>query len=179
MKRFSCVLLIGFLLVGCGSAKLDDQEVIVVRVPPFVDPESTAGENQCLFDLFLFSSKDQRITASNVGCKDAPLANYDGLLFVSLKEDRSLSLNYSENVGRLSNTSQLKDRLKGIFQNHADLHVFEPDSNSVVKAVGIRLPKSARYSELIEIAKAAKESGADPIVLLLDGHLPQYQIFAP
>ena len=40
-----------------------------------------------------------------------------------------------------------------------------------MKEVGLSVPASAQYEDFFKLARAVKESGADPILLVLDGHI--------
>ncbi len=160
------------LFWACSTPKKIEQEVIVVRVPPFYDSSLTPGQNHWLWQEFLFpDNTDGTARPKGASIPDAGIPNDDSLLYVSLRSDGSLHLNM-ERQGDSSNTEPLKHRLTNIFGERERTGVFEPGNWRVVKAVGIRIPDGARYGDLINIAQAVKESGADPIVLLLDGHLP-------
>lgn len=157
-------------LFGCQKASVREHDVIVVRIPPFYDPNLTPGENQCFFSGFLFPEAFPPEVV-RPSCTGAALANDDSLLYVSLDKNGDLTINTERN-GEISNTEPLKSRLSNVFEERAKNGVFEPGNWKVVKAVGIKAPLSGKYADLITVASAVKESGADPIVLLLDDHLP-------
>jgi hypothetical protein len=161
------------LFFGCQKVGFKEQEVIVVLVPPFYDPNLSYGENQCSFSGFLFPEAFPADVARS--CSGAGIVNDDSLLYVVLGENGLLTINTEKN-GELSNTEPLKNRLSSVFEERAKTGVFEPGNWKVVKAVGIKVPLSAKYADLMQVAKAVRDSGANPIVLLLDGHLPQQTI---
>lgn len=149
-------------------------DVVFVRVPPYFDPRLTDGENHCTFSYWRHPPLKQNVDISTL-CKGAGLPNDDSILSVSLREDKSLALN-SEPIGSISNLKPLKDRLTEIFEARRENGVFEEGSEKIEKSVGLQIPVSARYNDAFKIARTVKESGADPIILLLDGHLPQQVI---
>ena len=176
ITRFLLILLLlsAPTLTGCSRSVVKNaEEIFVVLIPPKFDPVLTSGENQCVFREFLFA-RTAKIDPPSV-CEGAGLANDDSLLSVSLKDDGSLTLN-SQNYGELSNTNVLTDRLRELFANREQSRVLEPNSEKVLKATGIKIPRTARYGDLINVVRAVRDSGADPIVLLLTDRLP-YELF--
>ena len=99
------------------------------------------------------------------------LPNDDSFLVVSLEKDAQIKLN-SEKIANLENTKPLTDKLKEIFESRQSYGVYENNTEKAVKAVAVRVPLSAKYSEFLKIVDAVKISGADPIVLQIDD-LPQ------
>lgn len=165
-------LFVSFFACSDSGKREHELEIILVRIPPFYNPKLSAGENQCYFREFLFS--DYYLPNIPRQCKGSGLANDDSLLYVSVAEDRALSINMQP-AGDLNDTQLLKKNLSQIFESRSLSGVFEPGKTRVVKAVGIKVPIYAKYVDLISVARAVKDSGADPIVLLIDDHLP-YQI---
>jgi biopolymer transport protein ExbD len=162
---------------SCSAVKNTENkaeyEVIVVRVPPFHDPSLTPLQNFYAFHHFLYPVPGEPAVTEVRGdtgtWRDLP--HDDTLLHVKLSEAGEISINSEPQA---SVDAAIK-RLSELFANRTEMGVYAPGTDRIVKAVGIRIPNSAKYHELIQIVKAVKESGADPIVLLLDGHLP-YQI---
>ena len=157
-------------------------EIIEVRVPPFHDPARTIGENQCVFSLFLFPPKGLR--SDEISCSGAAAVNDDSLLYLTLESDGSFRLNgqsevNGEPVGSVNNKGLLTRTLASLFSEREKNGVLEPGNNRIVRAVGVRIPNDQKYSGVISILRSVKESGADPIILLLEGHLPCQPISGP
>ena len=170
---FVFLVLAGASFLSCTRSKELAPDVIFVRIPPFYDAKLSPGENQCVFSGFLFPNAYTPDVVRN--CTDSGLANDDSLLYVSLEEDGSLRVNMQP----ISDNRQLTEKLAQLFQEREKNGVFEPGSDRVIKAVGIHAPDSVTYADFITVAQAVKESGARPIVLLLDGHLPEMLIESP
>lgn len=173
LTRFFIAASIVLVAVGCSpsreisNSKLSPQTATVyVLVPPEYDANMSPGQNQCVFHEFLFPTSD--FDPFRCG---AELANDDSLLIVSAKDDRSITLNNEVN-GSLDEPAPLVKRLSSLFQDRARSGVFEPGSNRVVKAVGLRVSQETSFGDFMKVARAVDESGADPIVLVLDGRLP-------
>lgn len=154
-------------------------EIIEVRIPPFYDPELTYGENQCIFSDFLFPEEFPPHVVKS--CRGTGVVNDDSLLHLPLEKGGSFLINSQSTVngkpiGGLDNTGSLRAVLAELFREREGNGVFEPGSTRVVKAVGVKVPPDATYSELIVTIQAVKKSGADPIILLIDGHLPYQPI---
>ncbi len=153
------------------------QEVILVRVPPYFDPKLTPGENHCVFSHWWHPPTTQIVEMAEV-CKGAGLPNDGVPITVSLKEDDSILINM-ESIGNLSDVNLLVQRLSNIFEERRINGVYEERSEKIERSVGLRIPASTKYEDAFRIARAVKNSGADPIILLLDGHLPQQVITMP
>lgn len=95
------------------------------------------------------------------------IPNYDGLIVVSIDKDGKIKLNL-EPVADLSSINILKKRLEDIFNIREEMHVYEPHSEKIVKAVGFRASPQLNYGEVIKVIDAVKTSGAEPFVLLID-----------
>jgi biopolymer transport protein ExbD len=167
---FLCLIAVSCGLLTCRPVE-SLQEVIVVRVPPFFNPDLTPGQNYWLWQEFLWSP-DNAVASPNGVIPDNGIPNDDSILYISLDENGEIAVN-SKAVGNISDTKPLQYFLNDIFREREEAGVYEPGSWRVVKAVGIKVPKNTRYGDLIKVARTVKASGAEPIVLLLDGHLPQ------
>ena len=170
-----CLLVTSACVTPTPTETKTATEIIEVRVPPFQDPSRTFGENQCVFSLFLFPQHGSQIDEKS--CSGAGAVNDDSLLYLTLESDGSFRLNgqsevNGEPVGGVNNKGLLTKTLASLFSEREKNGVFEPESDRIVKAVGVRIPGDQRYSEVISILRSVKESGADPIILLLEGHLP-------
>jgi hypothetical protein len=163
---------------GCFRQESIRQEVIIVKIPPFYDPNLTAGQNHWLWSEFLFPHPSAETREKDGTIPDFGVPNDDSVITVRLSDDGRLFIN-SENYGDLANTELVEAKLREIFNVRNENGVVEPGSGKVVKAVGLRLPLGAKYADLIALARAVKRSGADPIVLLINDHLPEMRIFRP
>ncbi len=97
-------------------------------------------------------------------------------LVVALRENGDLTLN-NERHGNLVDTTDLVKKLTEIFQARADNGVFREGSNEVEKHVYIKVPLTARFTDLIKIAIALEMSGAEPKSLQVDD-LPDFRVDA-
>ena len=177
MNKLAVNLLLIFLLlsaVACSRQNVECcdavENVVFVRIPPVADPTLTPGQNWYRFSEFLYPSKPGQVVDPTEYKGGVP--NYDGLLTVELTDDHRILLGSSPQ----SNARTLQETLAEIFRQRTENHVFVEGSNETVKAVGIRIPTSAKFADMMEIATSVRDGGAEPIVLLIDGHLP-YRMF--
>lgn len=149
-------------------------DVIVVRIPPLHDPSLTPLQNYSRFQRFLFPRPGDNEAADVRGETGtwADLPHDDSLIYVKLSVEGEIFLNTEPQASLGAATHRLSE----VFRSHEENGVFAPQSDRILKAVGISIPHSAKYSDLTKVAKAVKDSGADPIVLLLEGHLPYHII---
>jgi biopolymer transport protein ExbD len=169
MNYKSCkLLLLAFLcfwFAGCLKNQPKIQSVIVVKIPPYPKENWSREEYYWHFQKFLFPQDEIPNPIPKV------LPNDDSLLIVSLEKDGKLKLN-SENKGEISDTKLLVKRLAEIFRERREMGVYEPGNWEIVKAVAVKAPRSAKYGDVVKVIDAVKESGAEPLVLLVDG-LPE------
>ncbi|MEJ7849717.1 MAG: hypothetical protein WKF92_16655 [Pyrinomonadaceae bacterium] len=88
-------------------------------------------------------------------------------LIVEMNEQKNLTLNNDE-MGKLSDMSALVKFLKDFFRQRADNGVFRENTNEIEKTVFIKMPLTGKATDLIKIAKALEEAGADPIGFQVD-----------
>lgn len=88
-------------------------------------------------------------------------------LMVLLKENYKIQLNQDE-MGDITNTSQLKNTLKSVFKYREEYGILREGTNEVEQTVFVKVPISLRFSELIDLVKKVAESGAQPIGLQID-----------
>lgn len=163
--------LFGFSILGCRTAEPPDQEVIIVRIPPFTDPNRSYGENLCVFNAWLDPLPETDLKKLDCsGWKDI-YPNYDGYLSVNLGERGNLTVN-SMPTGNISDPTRLTTVLTKAFEERRKANVLRPHTRNIEKTVGLKLPATAKYRDLITVARAVKESGAEPIILLLDKNTP-------
>jgi len=88
-------------------------------------------------------------------------------LVASLSKNERILLN-NEDVGTLSDTSKLNDRLRDIFKDRENNGVFREDTNEVEKTVYVKTPRASKYGDLIKLVEAVKGAGAEPIAIHID-----------
>lgn len=165
------LLVVGICILSCTSPATKDPEIVVVRVPPFEDPSLTKGENLCRFAVWRSSPNGDKDIDIEASCKGAAIPNDAGIfLKVRLNDDETISLN-NEVHGSITDLSALRGRLHQIFEERRVNGVYSSGASKVEKEVGISVPVSTRYGEFFKLTRAVKESGADPILLVLDGHI--------
>ncbi len=98
-------------------------------------------------------------------------------LVVSVESDRTLKLNYGEDMGTVDDLSKLTTELVAVFDqrtrngayrqdmiNRIDL----PDDVRIEKTVFIKAPRSLSYGEVAKVMDGLKGAGASPIGLQVD-----------
>ena len=155
------IIILCCLLLSCSETQQTEQNIIIVKVPPFYNEKLSQEENFWRFQKFLFP----QIEIPNPIPKGLP--NDNSLLFVLMDEKGKLTLN-SQDAGNVSETRFLTDRLSALFQESEKAGAYEPGNWKIVKAVGIKTAHSIKYGDFIKVVDAVKQSGADPIVLLFD-----------
>lgn len=156
------------LLLSCSENQQTEQNIIVVKVPPFYNEKLSQEENYWRFQHFLFPQEEIPIPIPK------GLPHDHSLLVVSIEETGKLTLN-SEVEGNMSNTNFLMTRLSNIFREREEGGVYEPGKWKIVKAVGVKAAHSIKYGDFIKLIDTIKQSGADPIVLLLDEAKPKVE----
>lgn len=98
-------------------------------------------------------------------------------LVVTIKEDRTLMLNRTADMGSVYDTSKLSLTLSDLFRERLQNHVYRyelrdrvdlPDSVRVEKTVFIKAPRALPYSDVIRVLDSLKGAGASPIGLQID-----------
>lgn len=84
--------------------------------------------------------------------------------------DGNVSL-HNEMNGSLTELTPLMMRLREIFEERKVNGVYEDGTSNVIKEIGLDVPASSSFGDFFKLARAVKESGADPILLVLDGHV--------
>ncbi len=162
-NKILVTLLLSIYFLGCSKTQIEKVEYIIIKVPPILDKSLSKEENFWRFHHFLFPQEP----IPNPIPKGLP--NYDALLYITLEKNGDIKIN-SEINGNIQNTEILSQKLKRIFQERKENNVFEPNSHKVVKAVGIQAPLSTKYGDVLKVLSAIKKSGAEPMVLLIDGY---------
>ena len=88
------------------------------------------------------------------------------IVFIN-REGAKLRLNQDE-IGDVSDTAPLADKLKGIFTDRESRGVLREGTNEVEKTVFIKAPKSVKYGDVVKVIDAVKAAGAQPIGLQID-----------
>ena len=165
MNRKFLLIIIFCFLISCSAEKPVEQTVIIVKVPSVFDGKLSREEKFWRYQHFLFP----QIKIPDPIPKGFP--NDDSLFSISIDEGGIVKLNSYE-IGSVSETTVLTERLTEFFQEREKRGVYEPESWKVVKAVGIYTAPSIKYGDFMKVVEAVKRSGADPIVLLFDNEFP-------
>ena len=98
-------------------------------------------------------------------------------LVVTIKEDRSLMLNRTADMGSVYDTNKLVVTLSDLFQQRLQNHVYRyelrdrpdlPDSLRIEKTVFIKAPRALPYADVVRVLDSLKGAGASPIGLQID-----------
>ena len=98
-------------------------------------------------------------------------------LVVTIKSDRTLMLNRTDNMGSIYDTSKLAATLVDVFQQRLLNHAYKyelrdrsdlPDYARVEKTVFIKAPRSLPYADVVRVLDAIKGAGATPVGLQID-----------
>lgn len=145
-----------------------EEKIIIVKVPPFYDKKLSYVENYWKFNDFLFPEETlQKNRPKNKIQTSRGLPNDDSLLHISTDGQGNIKLNMIEQ-GNISDTRQLQITLEKLFEERKEMGVYEPGSQKIVKAVGIRAENSVKYAGFFKLVEAAEQSGAEPIILRFD-----------
>lgn len=102
LYKLPLLLIVYCLFTNCSNEKPSEQNVIVVKVPPFYNKNLSQVENYWRFQHFLFPQGEIPNPISG------GLPNDNSLLSVSVKENGELKLN-SKNMGTVSETRLLTE----------------------------------------------------------------------
>lgn len=158
-------LLICYLTVWAVSNESNHIYYFKIDIPKAFNPNFTDAE------LWEYVESGNSIPISEFKKRNLPIPNDDGFLHIKLKKDRRLEI-YLQDFGNLDDTTPLTQKLTEVFQEREQNGVFEVNSNKIVKAVIVKAPRSAIYGDVVKVIDAVKSSGADPILLQIDG-LPE------
>lgn len=89
------------------------------------------------------------------------------LFLIAALDGRKMTLN-NENCGDLANLSPLITKLKNIFHEREINGVFREGSYEIEKTVYIKIGTTAKFTDLMQIAKALEDSGAGPLFVQID-----------
>jgi len=129
---------------GCGQIRESENEVFIVKIPPFADPDLTAGENHCHFYHWWHPPQNENVDVEKV-CKRANLPNDGTPLEIMLHDDKTLTLNLEPN-GSLTDPQPLIERLSKIYDERREARVMVDgtDIGETSIGIGIRIRKERR-----------------------------------
>lgn len=81
--------------------------------------------------------------------------------------EKKIRLNQDE-MGDVTDTSALGNRLSQVFKDREGQGVFKEGTNEVEKTVFIKAPRLVKYGEVVKVIDAVKGAGATPIGLQID-----------
>lgn len=88
-------------------------------------------------------------------------------LVVTVDNNQKVKLN-NEDMGDVTDTSNLSGRLSSIFKERENGGVFREGTNEVEKTIFIKAPRASRYTDVVKVIDAVKAAGAQPIGLQID-----------
>jgi len=98
-------------------------------------------------------------------------------LVVTIKPDRTLTLNSLSDLGSVSDTEKLRMTLVDLFHQRLQNHVYRddardrvdlPDSARIERTVFIKAPRSMPYADVVLVLDGIKGAGANPVGLQID-----------
>ena len=100
-------------------------------------------------------------------------------LVVSVTADGTLGLNNLQ-LGTLNDTSDLKAALRRLFELREEMHVYAPPELSlsvpkyrqIERTICIKAPRSLSYGEVADLIAVVRETGADPVGLIVENSQP-------
>ncbi len=88
-------------------------------------------------------------------------------LVVTISSDYKLKLN-QDDMGNVSDTAPLAQRLTSLFQQRKEQRAFRPGTEEVEKTVFIKAPRGMKYGDVVKVIDAIKGAGANPVGLQVD-----------
>jgi biopolymer transport protein ExbD len=98
-------------------------------------------------------------------------------LVVTIKSDRTLMLNRTDDMGSVYDTSKLVTKLVDVFQQRLVNHAYNyelrdrtdlPEYARVERTVFIKAPRALPYADVVRVLDAIKGAGATPVGLQID-----------
>jgi biopolymer transport protein ExbD len=160
---------------GLESGSVTAQAKPSINVTPLIDVLLV------MLIIFMIAAplKPQRFLA-NVPSKPEPDDKVQPnilTLVVTIKSDRSLSLNRDSDMGSVYDTTKLCATLADLFRQRAVNHAYKyelrdridmPEEVRIEKTVFIRAPRSLPYADVVRVLDGLKGAGASPIGLQID-----------
>lgn len=135
---------------------------IKVNLPKAFNPNFTDAE-------FLEYFQDgNAISISELKRRNLPIVANCGILYILLSSKGNIKIN-SQDIANIENLTPLTEKLNEVFMEREEAGVYEENSDKIVKTVIIKTPRSAKYGDVAKVIDAVKSSGADPIILQIDG----------
>ncbi len=98
-------------------------------------------------------------------------------LVVTIKNDRTLMLNRTADMGSVYDPSKLISTLTDVFQQRRQNHAYKfelrdrtdlPEDARIEKTVFIKAPRALPYADVVRVLDGLKGAGASPIGLQID-----------
>jgi len=98
-------------------------------------------------------------------------------LVVTIKSDRTISLNQTTDMGSVYDTGKLAATLADLFQQRRQNHDYKyelrdradlPEDARIEKTVFIKAPRSLPYADVVRVLDGIKGAGASPVGLQID-----------
>lgn len=105
------------------------------------------------------------------------LPPWDGMLVVTIKQDRTLMLNGLGDMGSVQDTGRLSETLTRLFEQRRENHFYRqdmvaradvPEELRIETTVFIKAPRSIAYGEVARVVDGVKGTGASPLGLQID-----------
>ena len=109
--------------------------------------------------------------------QEQPLKANNKTLVVTIKSDRTLTLNQQTGMGSVHELSKLTTTLYELFQERLRNHTYRdelrdrndlPDSVRVERTVFIKAPRAIPYADVMRVLDAIRGAGASPVGLQID-----------
>jgi biopolymer transport protein ExbD len=163
------------MTLGPDSGRVTTQAKPSINVTPLIDVLLV------MLIIFMIAAplKPQRFLA-NIPSKPAPddrVVPNILTLVVTIKSDRSLSLNRDSDMGSVYDTTKLCATLADLFRQRAVNHAYKyelrdrvdlPEDVRIEKTVFIKAPRSLPYADVVRVLDSLKGAGASPIGLQID-----------
>ena len=163
------------MTLGLDSGRVTTQAKPSINVTPLIDVLLV------MLIIFMIAAplKPQRFLA-NVPSKPDPDDRVQAnilTLVVTIKSDRSLSLNRDSDMGSVYDTTKLGATLADLFRQRAVNHAYKyelrdrsdlPEDARIERTVFIKAPRSLPYADVVRVLDSLKGAGASPIGLQID-----------
>lgn len=163
------------MTLGLDSGRVTAQAKPSINVTPLIDVLLV------MLIIFMIAAplKPQRFLA-NVPSKPEPDDKVQPnilTLVVTIKSDRSLSLNRDSDMGSVYDTTKLCATLADLFRQRAVNHAYKyelrdridlPEDVRIEKTVFIKAPRALPYADVVRVLDSLKGAGASPIGLQID-----------
>ncbi len=163
------------------SSALDCRSVPITHAKPSINVTPLIDVLLVMLIIFMIAAplKPQRFLTkvpSKPDPDDRVQPNINTLV-VTIKSDRTLMLNRTDDMGSVYDTNKIAAKLIEVFQQRLQNHAFKyelrdrndlPDSARVEKTIFIKAPRSLPYADVVRVLDSLKGAGANPIGLQID-----------